>query len=63
MGKPGLNLLCFRYNPKSPLIQSEKSINDFNKLLKQKLLIDGDFYLSDTEIDGKSCFRAVIMNL
>lgn len=61
--KSELNLLCFRYDPRSPLVRGEKSMNDFNKLLKQTLLKDGNFYLSDTEIDGKTCFRAVIMNL
>lgn len=58
-----LNVLCFRYIPRTYLINSEESINNFNTLLRQKLLHDGDYYLSGTEIEKKSCFRTVIMNL
>jgi glutamate/tyrosine decarboxylase-like PLP-dependent enzyme len=56
-------VLCFRYIPRTYLINSEESINNFNTLLRQKLLHDGDYYLSGTEIEKKSCFRTVIMNL
>jgi glutamate/tyrosine decarboxylase-like PLP-dependent enzyme len=56
-----LNILCFRYNPKDKNLTNEQ-LNRVNKTLKEKLYQDGDIYVGDTEIDGKYCFRVVIMN-
>ena len=55
-----LNLICFRYHPEE--IDNEDELNKINKILKERLYYDGTYYVWDTTIDGKKCFRAVPMN-
>lgn len=59
-GESPLNLVCFRYvNP----CFSEGALNELNRLLAKEIFQDGEFFVSNSTIDGKNCFRVVIMNL
>lgn len=58
--KPDLNLVCFRFKPK--WVDDEFKLNEINLRLKQDLIYDWEFYVWDTTIDDKKCFRSVIMN-
>lgn len=55
-----LNLICFRYRPLG--INDEEKLNQVNSLLKEQMYSDGQYYVWDTTIDDKKCFKAVFVN-
>ena len=57
--KPMSNIVCFRYFDDS-LNTSE--LNQLNKLIRQQLLEDGEFYIVQTNLRGIHYLRTTIMN-
>lgn len=60
-GDSPLNLICFRYHPVG--VDDDERLNDINAILKERMYIDGTYYVWNTIIDDKKCFRAVLMNM
>lgn len=56
---PDSNIICFRYRRKN---LSEKSLNNLNATLRQRILEDGKFYIVQTQIAGNTWFRISIMS-
>lgn len=42
-GNSPLNLICFRYHPKS--MNDEIELNEVNSILKERMYMDGDYYV------------------
>ena len=57
--KPMSNIVCFRYFDDS-LNNSE--LNQLNKLIRQQLLEEGEFYIVQTKLRGIHYLRTTIMN-
>jgi L-2,4-diaminobutyrate decarboxylase len=57
--EPDANILCFSYHPASLPVRDRAA---FQTALHAALLQDGRFFLSKTDLDGRSVLRLVIMN-
>ena len=55
--EPMANIVCFRYLNKDDL-----SIDDVNCQIRQNLLEEGDFYIVQTILNGKTYLRVTLMN-
>ena len=53
---PESNIVCFRY------LKNGEDLNQLNKTIRKKLLHDGEYYIVQTQIDGKIYLRTTIMN-
>ena len=60
MAPLSLAIVCFRYRP--PGLEDEAEIDRFNGGLAERLCVDGEVFLTATEVAGKTCLRACILH-
>ncbi|MDM8001781.1 MAG: aminotransferase class I/II-fold pyridoxal phosphate-dependent enzyme [Bacteroidota bacterium] len=56
---PESNIVCFRYAPDG--ISGEK-LNGLNRMIRKALVHSGEFYIVQTELNGKIWLRTALMN-
>jgi L-2,4-diaminobutyrate decarboxylase len=59
---PQCNILCFRYVPKSSQNISTGELSILQQKIRQKLLKDGNGYITATKIEGELWLRVTILN-
>ena len=57
--EPDTNIVCFRYRQEH---MSNDELNEINKMIRQKLLEKGDFYIVQTKLKNQIYLRTTIMN-
>ena len=57
--EPQSNIVCFRYAPEG---YDEKTINQTNAAIRDKIIKEGSFYIVQAELDGKIWIRLTIIN-
>lgn len=57
--QPKSNILCFRY--RRPSIPGEQS-NEINARIREMILVDGEFYMVQTKLNGILYLRTTLMN-
>jgi L-2,4-diaminobutyrate decarboxylase len=56
---PESNIVCFRIlKPGVP----DQQLNQMVSKIRQRIIEEGKFYIVQTEISGKTCFRTTLMN-
>jgi L-2,4-diaminobutyrate decarboxylase len=58
---PDSNIVCFRYAP-TVLPLDTMQLNDLQQRIRQQLLAERDFYLTQTTIDGQIFLRTTLIN-
>lgn len=56
--EPQSNIICFRYVPRD----FKEDINNFQKIIRKKLLKTGSFYIVKTDLDSKTYLRCTVIN-
>jgi len=56
----GLSIVCFRHRMRKDASEEER--NAFNLALLKQIIARGRVYLSNTELHGKFCLRACMVN-
>ncbi len=56
---PQANILCFRYLPPQT---HEANLNQVNAQIRKALIHDGEFYIVQTQVEGKLYLRTTLMN-
>jgi L-2,4-diaminobutyrate decarboxylase len=56
---PASNIVCFRYSPAGA---DAGSLDELNAGIRRRLLEDGEFYIVQTVIDGRTFLRTTLMN-
>ncbi len=56
---PMSNILCFRYIGNT---LDDSKLNQLNTAIRQELLVEGEFYLVQTKLNGKQYLRTSLMN-
>jgi len=59
---PQCNILCFRYVPKNQQKISSSDLSNLQQKIRQKLLKEGDGYITATKIEGEAWLRVTIIN-
>lgn len=59
-GKPESNIVCFRFIGDNSL--SAEALNTLNAGLREKIVKSGEFYIVQTELNGKLYLRITVMN-
>ena len=57
--QPQTNIVCFRYMREG---LNEQQLNELNKIIRQKLLEDSEFYIVQTILNGLHYLRVTLMN-
>jgi L-2,4-diaminobutyrate decarboxylase len=59
LNEPECNIVCYAYRdaPKDP-----QSANDFHLALRQSLIREGGFYITQASLDGRMCLRCTVKN-
>ena len=57
---PEANILVFRYQPDRSLSAAES--NEMHSRIRRRLIESGRFYICQTELDGRVCFRLTVIN-
>ncbi len=60
--RPECNIVVFRYLPEKIRDRSEEEIDKFQLQLRRAVVESGDFYLVQTNLDGRNYLRATIIN-
>ncbi len=61
VAKPKLSVCCFRFQPES-LRDNPDRVDEINTQIRRQLQEDGEFYLSETKLDGRPVLRVCILN-
>jgi L-2,4-diaminobutyrate decarboxylase len=59
---PQCNILCFRYLPETHKKMSAVELSNLQQKIRQKLLKEGDGYITATKIEGELWLRVTIIN-
>lgn len=59
--EPEANILVFRYEPHDPGLSHAES-NAMHSLVRRRLIESGHFYICQTELDSRVCFRTTVIN-
>lgn len=57
--RPEANILCFRYRPAHV---GEEAVHDFQVAIRDRIKLQGNFFISKVDVDGVSALRVVVMN-
>ncbi len=57
--EPECNILCFRYIPEG---REERTLNDLQRAIRKRLMESGQFYITQTTLDGQVYLRTVVLN-
>jgi len=57
--QPASNIVCFRYSPAGT---DADSLDELNAGIRRRLLEEGEFYIVQTVIDGRTFLRTTLMN-
>jgi L-2,4-diaminobutyrate decarboxylase len=60
--EPQANIVVFRYLPESLRGAALPAIGDFNRELRRRLIHSGQFYITQTAIEGAGALRCTVMN-
>ncbi len=58
---PEANILVFRYEPGNRDLSVAES-NEMHSRIRRQLIESGQFYICQTELDGRICFRLTVIN-
>lgn len=56
---PPCNIICYRYAPAG---LDDEALNTLNARIRQTMLLDGDFYLLQTSLRGRTWLRSTLSN-
>jgi L-2,4-diaminobutyrate decarboxylase len=59
---PQANIVVFRYVPESLRGEKLSVIGDFNRDLRRRLIHSGQFYITQTSLEGAGALRCTVMN-
>ncbi len=57
---PQSNIVCFRYVPNSAM--SSEALNELNRRIRQSIIEKGDFYIVQTQLNGKIYLRVTLIS-
>ena len=57
--RPEANILCFRYHPGHV---GQHDLHDFQVAIRNRLKLQGKFFISKVDVDGAAALRVVMMN-
>lgn len=57
--EPECNIVCFRYRPEAT---ATSELNDLQRKVRKRLIESGEFYITQTTLDGTVYLRTVILN-
>jgi L-2,4-diaminobutyrate decarboxylase len=60
--EPECNIVAFRYRPESLRDADAQSVGAFNRDIRRRLIESGEFYITQTNLDGAGALRVTIIN-
>jgi L-2,4-diaminobutyrate decarboxylase len=60
--EPECNIVAFRYRPESMPDDDAPTVGAFNRDIRRRLIESGEFYITQTNIDGAGALRVTIIN-